>query len=90
MNKKHVWKTREGQLLTLEEIHDNHLLNIIRFLKRRAIETLFEGYSAMCCFQGEHAQHAVETSMDAEVSLIEDRLNFFTAAARERGLHIKD
>ena len=36
----HVWKTREGQLMTLEEIGDNHLLNIIKLLKRRHLGTL--------------------------------------------------
>lgn len=32
------WKTQSGERISYEEIEDRHLLNILRFLERRAIE----------------------------------------------------
>ena len=86
MSSEHVWKTREGQLLTLEEIGDSHLLNIIKLLWRRYHETLHTGYSAMCMLQGEHALDAAESGMDEELARIEERAEFFEAEATNRNL----
>ena len=42
-----VWKTKAGENLTMREISNNHMTNIIRLLRRRALDNLTNGYSAL-------------------------------------------
>lgn len=86
MTKDHVWKTKKGQLLTLEEIDDRHLLNIIKLLWRRYVDTLQSGYSAMCMLQGEFALDAAESEINAELDRIKEQVEFFESEARSRNL----
>lgn len=85
----HVWMTNDGQVLTLEEISDAHLLNIIPFLKCQYSKTLDEGYGYIACISGEHALEAAESQLDQELQAYLNQIEFFTAEARKRNLTLK-
>lgn len=36
MNRESVWKTKDGQLIAIKDMHDSHLLNTIRVLRDRS------------------------------------------------------
>lgn len=81
-----VWMTNDGRVLTMKEIEDQHLLNIIRFLKGRQLKTMTEGLEALCYIQREMAQDAVEHEMSITNAHYQEQINMFTGEARNRGL----
>lgn len=83
-----VWVTRDGQQMTMAEIGDRHLGNIIRLLHRRIAQNLSEGYSALCFFQGEFAQMEVEHQIEQSDHNLRTKLRIFEREAKHRGLKI--
>lgn len=81
-----VWITADGRVLTMEQIENKHLLNIIRFLKNRQLDTMTEGFGALCYLQGEMAQDAVGHEMSITDAHYQEHIDMFTCEARNRGL----
>jgi hypothetical protein len=81
-----VWVTREGDPLTMNEIENNHLLNIIRHLKKRYLHMMSEGYSALSCLQGEMASYYAEQELDHGLQDMQDKISFFEQEAKRRGI----
>lgn len=48
--KARTWTDKEGRVIPIEELSDDHLANILRFLQRRAYERwLNDAYFALSC-----------------------------------------
>lgn len=82
-----VWKTADGRELTLGQIGDRHLLNIIRMLERQHAAFLSQSYMALGFLQGEMATYCAEQDIDREDQMFTDTILFLKAEAKERGLH---
>lgn len=72
--------------MTMAEITNSHLRNIINHLRQRYAEYLCQGYSALTFLQGEMAQWCAETEIERESEEIFEMVGFFEAEARERGM----
>lgn len=63
-----VWTTRDGRKVRLCDMADSHLLNTIKYLKKRTEARLAAeialGYRVLCGLQGEMAQLCVEQDLD--------------------------
>lgn len=81
-----VWITRDGRSLTMDQIGDTHLLNIVRMLERRALTALLDGYSVTSCLQGEMAIEVAESAITAEYEKLQERISEFRGEAAARGL----
>lgn len=84
----YVWTTKDGQRLPMHKIEDRHLINIIRLLKRKSLEALNDGYSALCFLQGEHAIDAAQSSIDGDQHEYAEMIGMFTDEALSRGLAV--
>lgn len=85
-----VWTTKEGQALTMREISNGHLINIIKLLIRKSLEHLSSGYEAMSYFRGEMAMEAAQSSIDIEYEAYLDEIEKFRAEARRRQINERD
>lgn len=79
-----VWTTRRGDKLTMNQISDDHLANIIRFLHREAQGHLRDGYVFMSALQGEMALDAAHSGIDTEHQRLMDGIEMFEQEARRR------
>ena len=63
-NPELVWKTGQGELILIEDLSDQHLLNILGFLNRKVNEVLErklqDAVSFLNFLNGEHAIDAAE------------------------------
>jgi hypothetical protein len=83
-----VWMSNDGRTYRMVDIQDGHLLNIIRFLKRRMHEQLGSGRLAAVCMQGELSSSFIEETLDETEVHYRLQINNFTAEANRRGLII--
>ena len=63
-----VWVTKEKEQIRVVDMGNEHLVNTIRMLERFSLELeegACDGWSILCCLQGEMAQDAVESELDA-------------------------
>ena len=81
-----VWTTQDGRQLRMHEITDRHLLNIIRYMKRRNFAQIQSDYETLCFLQGEAAIDTAEAEMESNRIEREELIGFFEAEARRRGL----
>ena len=63
------WKTREGKIIKIKDMDDNHLLKTIDYIKRNKV-TVFYSYEEMCkaagFLRGEMAQDTIiDNSVDS-------------------------
>ena len=54
---KTIWVTKDGQSIRVKDMTDSHLVNTIRFLKRKSLNEL---YSLSCFIQGEQASYMID------------------------------
>lgn len=83
-NNEIVWTTKEGQGLTLGEISNSHLCNIIRMLTRKRLRDLEDGYSLLSFFQGEMAIDSIEHEIEMVQLRYNDALDLFRGEAKRR------
>lgn len=81
-----VWTTARGEELTLEQISNPHLLNIITFLDEWYEHELIEGLEAMTFVLDEQDMPEAMLEVDSNLRLVMRMKRFFVDAARERGL----
>lgn len=55
-----IWTTKEGKELEIKDMSNSHLINTIRYIKRRLDEYHDEDGGSYPCFQGEMAQIIAE------------------------------
>lgn len=84
------WKTKDGKLIEVKDMTDNHLLNTQRYMQRR-VKDIQEESSACAgmCFQGEMAQYYQEQETDALVEQVlnaVDVLRYFNDELKHRKL----
>lgn len=90
MKHETVWTTREGEPLTMREIADGHLGNIIRMLRRRRDDALEESMCALGCVSGEIAEYHITSTADSHLSYLSEKIAMFEAEAARRGVKIND
>ena len=44
MKEEFIWETKDGQEIPVSQLTDGHLLNILRFIKRKAKEGITNSY----------------------------------------------
>ncbi len=59
-----IWVTKSGQRIRVCDMSDAHLLNVIRFLRRRKDRIIAEGWTALGMMAGEYAQMALEGELE--------------------------
>ena len=79
---RQVWKDKEGKKYKLKDITDQHLLNIIPFLRKKA--EVFFGYFPT--LNGTFAQESAESDFYQELDKLNNAIGFFKEVAKERGL----
>lgn len=84
-----VWVTAAGEGLTMAEISNEHLGNILRLLGKRAQELLHEGHSAMAFLDGEMARDAAQSAIDRRHESYMDKIEEFRQEARRRGMKVE-
>lgn len=78
-----VWTTLRGDKLTLDQITDGHLNNIINLLRNQQLANLAEGFEALAFLQGEMAIDSVEAEID-RIDLQYEELISFLQAEQDR------
>ena len=81
MDNEIVWTTRDGRQMTMGQIGDNHLNNIIKMLKREYLKALSVGYQASSFLRGEMAIASVDSALD---HLEENFLEVYTPFVEEQ------
>lgn len=79
---RQVWKDKEGRKYKLRDITDQHLLNIIPFLEKKA--EAFLGFFPT--LNGTFAQEFAESDFFKELDDLQNALGFFRKIAQEREL----
>jgi hypothetical protein len=79
---RQVWKDKEGKKYKLRDITDQHLLNIIPFLEKKA-GRFFHFYPNL---NGTFAQEFAEADFFAELDKLHNAIGFFKEVAKEREL----
>lgn len=77
---RQVWKDREGKKYKLKDITDQHILNIVGFLKDKTEGLIFPN------FNGDEAQDLAECSYFGDLDKLYNAIGFFKKVAQERGL----
>ena len=88
MKKDCVWVTKEGLELSMSEISDTHLLNIIALLEKSRSEIISKAYSALAIVQGEMSQQHLESDIERLENETFERLENFKIEARKRRLAV--
>lgn len=90
---ENIWKTKDGRLIPIPELENEHLVNIIRMLDRNAERAAFNYVirsSPLISMMGDMAQMAAEDAMmdlaDEPTSVYGDIYNTLTDEAEKRGL----
>lgn len=83
-----VWTTKDGDELTMKEITNSHLCNIVRLLRRKSLAHLSDGYGFMSMLQGEMAIDAAESQIDLEQGVYLEAIDLFEAEAKRRHITI--
>lgn len=93
-----MWKTKAGELISIKELEDGHLLNIIAMLQRYANAQVSAALNNYPNFQGEMAQMCAERDWDALAEdpersasdILEEipQWKFLIGEARNRGLKV--
>jgi len=76
MKKCEYWTTKDGTKIKIQDLTNDHLINIIKFLRRYASKKLDEeidtGYSVLASLGGEMAQFFCEQDLDRLESMTVD------------------
>jgi hypothetical protein len=94
MKNETIWKTKDGIELKLEEIENEHLLNILKYLRKRAIVKKAETdkeYITCTAPEAMHASDLFSKEMDhifskSVQSYLDKRYYLFYREAEKRGL----
>lgn len=91
ITREDIWTTKDGTEIVIKNMTDSHLLNAIKFLKRKIDECPNQyGYP---CFQGEIAQMTAEREYEHNEAVLEVLIKYSEAMEEEavkRGLTPKE
>lgn len=70
------WQTKDGRVVKITDMDDEHLVNSIRLLKRVVRKMRFSrdlaGWSALNFVQGEMAEYAIESYLELDARLSDE------------------
>lgn len=81
-----VWNTADGRFLTMEEITDDHLLNIIPHLRGVLAGAQAEYDDISVTQMGDDAKDAALGVIRSDMELIQNDIDIMTGEAERRGL----
>ncbi len=71
------WQTKDGRIIKIVDMDDEHLVNSIRFLKKVVRDMRFSrdlaGWCALNFVQGEMAEYAIESDLQLDVMLDDEK-----------------
>lgn len=70
------WRTKDGRVINIPDMDDNHLINSIRFLRRTVrgmrLNHELSGFSMLNFVNGEMAELSIEQSLMQEAAMSDD------------------
>lgn len=83
-----IWYNSLGEALTMKDISDLHLINIIEYLKQKAINVLQEGYYVMKYGTDEKPLVSLRDSFEHDYTHAIKTLDMFEGEWEQRGLGV--
>jgi len=79
------WQTKDGRIIKVKDMSDDHIKNTIRMLERVQIHRSGEGYSFLNFLKGEMAIECCEREIQQEEDFYDELIGVFKCELKERG-----